>query len=244
MVSAKKGSGIEDYYRNTYSKIHYRGILGLFTTGYHKKLESSKYVSSLSQPRVLEVGAGSGEHLDFVANTFSKYTLTDLEIREPILDLLQRERSKSDNRLNFKKANVENLPFRDESFDRVISTCLLHHLNSVEGALTEIRRVTRNGGLVSIYLPCDPGFFYRIIRHVFSHIKMSRLPGMNIKKVKYLWAEEHKNHFLGILVLIKNVFSKDKIHIKRYPFPFFSWNFNLFLVIQIEIHKQATNSIH
>jgi phosphatidylethanolamine/phosphatidyl-N-methylethanolamine N-methyltransferase len=239
VVQAKKGTVVDDYYRSAYSKIHYRGILGLFTNGYHKKLESSKYVTSRTWSKILEVGAGSGEHLDFVEDNFIQYTLTDLEMRKPISDLLQEHGPKTKNRLRFQKANVENLPFRDESFDRVISTCLLHHLNSVEDALEEMRRVTCDRGLVSIYLPCDPGFLYRVIRHLFSHIKLSRHPGMNMQKVKHLWAKEHKNHFYGILVLIGHVFSKDEIHIKRYPFPFFSWNFNLFLVLQIKIDKQV-----
>jgi ubiquinone/menaquinone biosynthesis C-methylase UbiE len=42
-------------------------------------------------------------------------------------------------------ANVESLPFQDNSFDRVIATCLFHHLENPTKGFEQIRRVTKEG---------------------------------------------------------------------------------------------------
>jgi phosphatidylethanolamine/phosphatidyl-N-methylethanolamine N-methyltransferase len=221
-----------NYYDNQYKNIHYKGLLGLFTNGYHSLIESHCEVQKRIYPEILEVGGNSGEHIPFVESNYAKYVLTDIEDRvNPKLT------SFNNGRIQFQIQNVENLTFQDNSFDRVISTCLLHHLNSVEDALLEMRRVTRNGGLISLYLPCDPGMLYRLVRHVFSHLKQARQANMNMRSVKYLWSVEHKNHFLGIFHLIEGIYRNDHVHFRRYPFPIVSWNFNLFFIFQIEICK-------
>jgi ubiquinone/menaquinone biosynthesis C-methylase UbiE len=60
----------------------------------------------------------------------------------------------------FRLADVENLPFEDAYFDRVISTCLLHHLENPEQGISEILRVVKSGGTIDILVPNDPSFIY------------------------------------------------------------------------------------
>lgn len=56
-------------------------------------------------------------------------------------------------------------------------------------------------------------------------------------EVKHLWALEHRNHYLGILSMIKGIFPQDKLKIVRFPFRFFPWNFNLYSLIRIQVVK-------
>jgi ubiquinone/menaquinone biosynthesis C-methylase UbiE len=95
-------------------------------------------------------------------------------------------------KVQFRVADAANLNFVDNSFDRLFSTCLLHHVTNVDSAMSEWRRVVRSGGITSIYLLCDPGMLYRWIRHVISHDKQSRATQMSLSQVKHLWANEHK----------------------------------------------------
>ena len=44
--------------------------------------------------------------------------------------------------LNFVKADAEAIPFSGNFFDRVLSTCLLHHVDDPLQVLLEMRRVT------------------------------------------------------------------------------------------------------
>jgi len=114
---------------------------------------------------------------------------------------------------------------------------VLHHVSPVDEALSEARRVTKNGGSISIYLTCDPGVVYRAIRHFVSHKKQAKLFGKSMSEVKFLWAIEHPNHFPGILHTIRHIYGNDEITISRRPFPLLPWNFNIYNLMTITVSK-------
>jgi len=98
--------------------------------------------------RVLEVGAGTG-NLSVLAKRIAPgiaLTSTDPDPRA-----LRRARRKSKD-IAFEQAFAEDLSYADESFDRVLSSLMLHHLDDgvKAAALAEIRRVTAPGGTLSI----------------------------------------------------------------------------------------------
>jgi ubiquinone/menaquinone biosynthesis C-methylase UbiE len=229
-----KNKYIDDYYNCVYSLVHYKGLLGKFNKSYHKLLENDN--CSNNGLNILEIGAGNGEHFYFVAKDYQSYILTDLNTKS-LKTFVNQIDSGYRGRVSVVKCNAEKLPFKRNTFDRVIVTCVLHHIGNIDTALTEIRRVVKSGGEISVYLPCDPGMFYRYIRHFVSHKKQKEIMGTSMKKVKYLWALEHKNHLLGILFVIKKIFILDNVLIKRYPIPKFSWNFNLFFIVKISVRK-------
>ena len=53
---------------------------------------------------------------------------------------------------DFANADCERLPFADESFDVVYSNGVLHHTPDTAGAVREIHRVLRPGGLARVML--------------------------------------------------------------------------------------------
>ena len=75
---------------------------------------------------VLELGGGNGEHLDYVVHGFNRYTLVD--IRKAVL----QEKWTKDPRIVSLVADAEHLPVEDKSIDRVVVTCLLHHVDHPE----------------------------------------------------------------------------------------------------------------
>jgi ubiquinone/menaquinone biosynthesis C-methylase UbiE len=118
-------------------------------------------------------------------------------------------------------------------FDKIIITCVLHHVNDVPKVLKEARRVLKKNGEIFIYLPCDPGFVYRIIRHLTSHIKQARIMKKKMSYIKYIWSIEHKNHVLAIIMNLRYIFIDDKIKFQRFPFKYLGWNANLFYIITV-----------
>lgn len=219
----------DEYYKEMFKKVNYASdALGTFSSLVHRKLESH-IENRASYPRVLEIGGHEAEHFPFVRHNFRDYICTDIQVINltPI-----------DPRLRFEIADAQDLPFRDNSFDRVLNVCVLHHIPRAHLALQEIRRVCSPGGLVSIYVPFDPGMLYRYIRHWVSHRKQSHLGGFSMRETKALWAREHLNHAPGLMQSIKEVFGEDQIRSHRWPFPFFSWNFNLFIVYQIVVNEK------
>jgi phosphatidylethanolamine/phosphatidyl-N-methylethanolamine N-methyltransferase len=174
--------------------------------------------------QILEIGGGTGEHLEFIRHGFDKYWVTD--IRQPNLP--------AEWSLNEKIipliANAENLPFPDASFDRIIATCLLHHVDYPERVLEEIKRLIRPGGVATIYLTCDPGLALRFIRRITMQQKANKL---GFHGFKLLMAREHRNHVGGLLEMIKFVFRDASLKIKYLPLGIPSWNLNGSIVVHI-----------
>jgi phosphatidylethanolamine/phosphatidyl-N-methylethanolamine N-methyltransferase len=188
----------------------------------HKSMEKS--FEGKNFPRVLEIGGGVGEHLDFILHDFEEYLLTDLRI--PTLN----NKFAKDNRVVCKVENAEQLTFPDKSFDRVISTCLLHHVNEPEKVLEEILRVLKGEGVATIFLPCDPGMLVRSLRKLTT-AKTAKKSGY--KGYDLMISREHRNHFISLLHMTKYVFRERRIRVTYFPFRIPSWNMNGYVVVQV-----------
>lgn len=93
---------------------------------------------------VLEVGCGDGniwrENLDRIPPGW-KLTLTDLSP-----GMVEAARAALGGRAEYMVADVQDLPFPDESFDAVIANHMLFHVDDRPRALAELARVLRPGG--------------------------------------------------------------------------------------------------
>ena len=174
--------------------------------------------------QVLEIGGGVGEHLDFILHDFDKYLLTDIKL--PILG----NKFAHDPRVVCQVENAEQLSFPDKCFDRVISTCLLHHVCEPEKILEEILRVLKTEGLATIFLPCDPGLLVRLLRNLTTarNAKKSGFRGYNL-----MISREHRNHFISLLNMVKYVFREKKLRVRYFPFRIPSWNMNGYVIVQV-----------
>lgn len=217
----------DDFYRGIYREVQDSGASGWYVRKSHKSLE--KGFSKTPQQIILEVGGNIGEHIQFVAKDFMSYTVTDYR---PTGFVSQNDFVK------FELADVQNLPFENDLFDRTISTCLLHHLDDPKKALEEMRRVTVHNGLISILVPCDPGLAYRVAKRIgtFRKWRAAGIPNPNF----YHYAQ-HRNHFPGIASIIQEVFKIDQTITRYWPIGAKSWNLNLFTTTQIRVNKRGLN---
>jgi phosphatidylethanolamine/phosphatidyl-N-methylethanolamine N-methyltransferase len=188
----------------------------------HESME--KPFSGKHFSRVLEVGGGIGEHLDFILHDFDEYLLTDVKL--PILG----SKFAIDPRVVCQVENAEYLTFPDNSFDRVISTCLLHHVYEPEKVFEEILRVLKIDGVATIFLPCDPGLLVRLLRNLTTakNAKKSGFKGYNL-----MISREHRNHFMSLLHMAKYVFREKKLRVRYFPFRIPSWNLNGYVIVQV-----------
>ena len=103
----------------------------------------------------------------------NNYLATDIVLSdETILDLSSKFDTPFE--LKFMEAAAQDLPFDDSAFYRVLTTCTLLHFPDLDKVLREFRRVTKDGDLISLYLPCDPGMLHRLLRHFGSHRRMKK----------------------------------------------------------------------
>jgi phosphatidylethanolamine/phosphatidyl-N-methylethanolamine N-methyltransferase len=219
----------EDYYQYHYQKITNSGPIGFVAMIGHLSLEKwpfTKFSKDCKKnfDKILEVGAGHGQHYKYLKEDFKAYTMTD--VRPNLLNNLKV----SDARVVIEKTSIdaESLPYADNSFDRLIATCLLVHLDNPEKALTEWRRVVKPGGAISIYIPCEPGILLRILQSITTRRKQKKL-GID---ARYLHYGEHRYNFPFVIAIISNVFRRN-FRIRKFPFLFGSFDFNLWSVVTI-----------
>jgi SAM-dependent methyltransferase len=72
-----------------------------------------------------------------------------IDISQGYLDTAKKIRSKN----IYLKADVQNMPFEDNFFDKIIFTHVLEHVESPKKALAEIRRVLKKGGKLLLEAP-------------------------------------------------------------------------------------------
>lgn len=130
----------DEYYAEHYSKILNSGGLGLVSRFIHSRLEKD---IDIDAEDVLELGAGLGQHLPFVKHNFTRYYETD--IREGNLPTRKHLKHASGEVIKM-KLDAEDLSyFKDSSLSRIVSNCLLVHLNDPEKALNEWKRCLKKG---------------------------------------------------------------------------------------------------
>jgi SAM-dependent methyltransferase len=100
--------------------------------------------------RLLEVGCGMGTDLLQFARGGADVTGVDLTPRS--IQISQKHFALYNARGDFAISDGEKLPFASESFDVVYSNGVLHHTPDTAGAVREVNRVLRPGGLARVML--------------------------------------------------------------------------------------------
>lgn len=197
---------VEHFYRCCYAEVFQEG--GIAGAGYrltHRLVERGQTVKG---KRVLEIGAGMGQHLSFVSNDFLEYVMLDPNLGDLPQHLRQNTKVKA------VRAFAESPDLDLGEFDRVISMCVMHHVDDVAEVLRNVKKWLRPGGLFSLFLPCDPGPLNRINRKLFVE-RRSRAQGF--RSYDLVNAREHRNHFWGIRTEL--LFQFRDYRIRRTYFP-------------------------
>ena len=113
----------------------------------HKTLIEKTISHFTSQDEVLECACGTGMLSAPVAGVCKHLTATDFS--ENMLKRAKKNCREGDN-ISFTQADIMNLPFEDNSFDKVVAANVIHLLDEPMKALCELRRVCRNGGQLII----------------------------------------------------------------------------------------------
>lgn len=104
---------------------------------------------------LLDIGGGTGR----VSVLFSEIS-QNLVIVDSAQKMLLKAQEKGVKGVN---SESEKLPFKDESFDRVIIVDALHHVENQQSTLLEMWRVLRFGGKMIIEEPDINNFYVKLI---------------------------------------------------------------------------------
>ncbi|MBQ5564163.1 MAG: class I SAM-dependent methyltransferase [Clostridia bacterium] len=127
------------------------GVYDIFVRIINKKTHKMLIKKTVSlftdQDEVLECACGTGMLSAPVAGVCRHLTATDFS--ENMLKRAKKNCREGDN-ISFTQADIMNLPFEDNSFDKVVAANVIHLLDEPMKALCELRRVCRNGGQLII----------------------------------------------------------------------------------------------
>jgi SAM-dependent methyltransferase len=118
-------------------------------------------------PRVLDIGCATGALLEKLRDR--GWDAKGVEI-SPSAEYARRERS-----LDVRGLPLEDCGFPPESFDLVLASHLIEHLNDPAGFVAEVRRVLARGGYFLVTTPNIAGFQARLFRGrwrsaIFDHL--------------------------------------------------------------------------
>jgi SAM-dependent methyltransferase len=176
--------------------------------------------SASSAIRTLEIGAGTGTHVQFeprgeyVALEGSAQLAAQIPDRQGlsvvVADCEQR------------------LPWDDDSFDRVLAIHVLEHLYNLPAALDEVARVLRPGGVFCVVIPCEGGGLYSLGRRLTTKRIFEKR-----YKTPYEWmiSQEHCNTAREVLAELNRRF---EVRTRRF-FPLRVRAVDLNLVIGLEL---------
>ena len=164
----------KEVFKNLASKYNthlYTGLYGYVMRYCHRQLE--KFNQKEKYSKVLEIGAGSSPHIDYLKHDYDEYFIAETSTNA--LELYKKMK-------NIKAYSYDgnNLPFENNFFDRIIISHVLEHINYPEEFIFEMMSKLKKGGILSISLPTDPGFLWRISRSIFKLLKFKKT--INIKK--------------------------------------------------------------
>ena len=107
-------------------------------TGVDARALAIEAVLAVAPDRVLEVGCGEGELAERLTALAPEVVAVD---QSPRMVELTRARG-----VDARVADIQELPFADDSFDAVLAAWMLYHVADLDRGLSELARVLRPGG--------------------------------------------------------------------------------------------------
>jgi len=126
-------------------------------------------LSGFPGQRILEIGCGIGADAAAMASHGAEITAFDLSTVS--VKLTRRRFKQYGLKGNFVVGDAENLPFRGNSHDCVVSLGVLHHTPDTAGAVDELYRVLRPRGRAIVMLYNRNSFRYMILYKILAATK-------------------------------------------------------------------------
>jgi len=208
---------------NKYNDHLYAGLLGFAMRYCHRQLE--KFNRKKKYSKVLEIGAGMAPHIVYLKHDYDEYF-----IAETSSDALKFYKEMK----NIKAYSYDgvNLPFENNFFDRIIISHCLEHINEPEKFLFEMMSKLKEGGILSISLPTDPGVLWRLGRLIIKYFIAKKTLNISKEDYEYMNATEHINSIFTLISLTRYNF-KNQIDENFLPFKIKLVDLNLFYNVHI-----------
>jgi ubiquinone/menaquinone biosynthesis C-methylase UbiE len=164
--------------------------------------------------RVMDLGCGTGTLAIMAKQAQPQADVFGLDADPQMLKVAQAKKDQEKLEVKFDVGFTNNLPYPDESFDRVLSSIMIHHLKTPDKEKTahEIYRVLKPGGQLHIIDFGKPYTWYGKLLGPFLHKfeeandnvagrlpEIFGAPGLKTEIVGHFWT------FFGDLAFLKGV---------------------------------------
>ena len=100
--------------------------------------------------KILDLGSGYGEKTICLSNEFKDINFVGIDKYKSAITSSKKDSRHSTNPPNFMVGNINKLPFKDNSFDCIISIRSLHFIKNKAKKISEISRVLKKRGILLI----------------------------------------------------------------------------------------------
>ena len=178
------------------------------------KSELINFLNIQKNDIIIDVGSGTGDLINLILKKNLQNTLYSVDLNAEMLNY-GKKKFKEKN-IKFIKANAENLPFKDNSFDKYIICFCLRNITDKNKALYESFRVLKPGGFFCCLEFSTPETV--IINKIYNKYKKNIIPWLGEKITKnrsaYKYLEESISLFPNQVNLLNKLnkigFSKTK----------------------------------
>jgi|GEM_PF-3520354 len=195
----------QSFYEDMYSDLNGLDDGHCVVSGYDELYE---FMSSVERGTLLDVGCGAGHH----SKDLSKlgFDVTGIDISMNGLKQARQVNAAARQDADFLLADIENLPFKNNSFDVVFCGLILHHFPRRDRLIRELNRVCRRHFIAFEVNAYDPVSYFRFdivnpiigVPHITKNQRTvspfrlaKQLSAMSFDNISFEFLDVH--HYLG-----------------------------------------------
>lgn len=184
-------------------------------------------VKNLNNKKIIEIGGGPKAHIEFFTKnqiaSVESYTIVDDKKYKKNIKILKQK---------FKNVKFHYIDYRDKSkinssskFTRLIASHTYEHISNFEDVFMNHIKLLKQDAIISIALPCDPGFFWSMLQMIAYPIQKIIFGWKSRKEKKLSEARDHINPIQNLIKIINYYFEKRKIIYFPFLIPLVDFNF-------------------
>lgn len=158
----------------------------------------------IKKGKVLELACGTG----ITSNLLSPYPNLERYCMDFSSNMLQIAKTRCSNCL---QADMENLPYRDSSFDLIYVNSALHHFPTLQNIMIEVKRILKQNGYLIIHEPNQHSLQKDIFLQILSY-SVRKLGIKQYQDVSHLEVKPSEHH--GPITLHKVIESMKQVGLK------------------------------
>lgn len=140
--------------------------------------------------KILDIGCGGGAFCRAVKKYYPKYSVYGLDINAQAIKVAQ----KMSRNIDYIQGDIYKLPFKNETFDAVLSFDVWEHLSDPVKALEQVYQVLKPGGILHLFIPVEgnPFTLYQLLPKSFYKYKQKftgHIQSYSNKSIKILLHE-------------------------------------------------------